>query len=306
MRTWWPSPDLRQTTRPASGLSVLPEGTSNSRFHVPAPRATAGEGTTRRACMRLVGRIGLRHVAGAAAISLAALAMGATPAVAADATVTVVHGIPATPVDVYVDGAAAIPNFQYETVTTTSLPGRRAHPRDPARRSRSGQLPDPLGQRRPGVGWQLLGGRASDRGGTARPEPLPEPDLPDARGPGRRHRAAHRSCSRRGCSGGRSDQCSRSHQPQEASLFVPAGTVSADVVLAGTSTVAIGPASLNLAAGTGTSCTPSVMLTLDTRCSRRRTRSAPAPRLRHIRCPRATAAARVRFRGGLSPSWVSD
>jgi hypothetical protein len=48
--------------------------------------------------------------------------MGATPAVAADATVTVVHGIPGTPVDVYVDGAAAIPNFRYETVTTTSLP----------------------------------------------------------------------------------------------------------------------------------------------------------------------------------------
>ena len=190
--------------------------------------------------MRLVGRIGLRHVAGAAAISLAALAMGATPAVAADATVTVVHGIPATPVDVYVDGAAAIPNFQYETVTTTSLPESehtleiRPAGADPA-------SSDPLGQRRPGVGWQLLGGRASDRGGTARPEPLPEPDLPDARGPGRRHRAAHRSCSRRGCSGGRSDRVPGLTNPNEASLFVPAGTVSADVVLAGTSTVAIGP-----------------------------------------------------------------
>ncbi len=38
--------------------------------------------------------------------------------------------------------------------------------------------------------------------------------------------------------------------PNEASLFVPAGAVTADVVLAGTSTVAIGPADLNLAAGT--------------------------------------------------------
>ncbi|MFW6719068.1 DUF4397 domain-containing protein [Streptomyces sp. MAR4 CNY-716] len=40
--------------------------------------------------------------------------------------------------------------------------------------------------------------------------------------------------------------------PNEKSLEVPAGTVSADVVLAGTDTVAIGPADLNLAEGTNT------------------------------------------------------
>ncbi|GAA2460136.1 DUF4397 domain-containing protein [Streptomyces macrosporus] len=40
--------------------------------------------------------------------------------------------------------------------------------------------------------------------------------------------------------------------PNEKSLEVPAGTVSADVVLAGTDTVAIGPADLNLAEGTTT------------------------------------------------------
>ncbi len=40
--------------------------------------------------------------------------------------------------------------------------------------------------------------------------------------------------------------------PTEASLTVPAGTISADVVLAGTSTVAIGPADLELAEGTNT------------------------------------------------------
>ena len=40
--------------------------------------------------------------------------------------------------------------------------------------------------------------------------------------------------------------------PNEASLTVPAGTVSADVVLAGTSTVAIGPADLTLAEGATT------------------------------------------------------
>ncbi|MGV9938546.1 DUF4397 domain-containing protein [Streptomyces sp. NPDC003401] len=40
--------------------------------------------------------------------------------------------------------------------------------------------------------------------------------------------------------------------PEEAEGEVPAGTVSADVVLAGTDTVAIGPAELNLAEGTST------------------------------------------------------
>lgn len=40
--------------------------------------------------------------------------------------------------------------------------------------------------------------------------------------------------------------------PNEKSLEVPAGTVNADVVLAGTDTVAIGPADLDLAEGTGT------------------------------------------------------
>ncbi|MFD5497623.1 DUF4397 domain-containing protein [Streptomyces sp. NPDC127091] len=40
--------------------------------------------------------------------------------------------------------------------------------------------------------------------------------------------------------------------PNEKSLEVPAGTVSADVVLAGTDTVVIGPADLDLAEGTGT------------------------------------------------------
>ncbi|MFC7574547.1 hypothetical protein ACFQX8_20650 [Klenkia terrae] len=40
--------------------------------------------------------------------------------------------------------------------------------------------------------------------------------------------------------------------PGEASLVTDAGTVSADVVLAGTDTVAIGPADLTLAEGTST------------------------------------------------------
>jgi hypothetical protein len=40
--------------------------------------------------------------------------------------------------------------------------------------------------------------------------------------------------------------------PDEATLTVPAGTIAADVVLAGTETVAIGPADLPLGEGTAT------------------------------------------------------
>lgn len=63
----------------------------------------------------------------AVALSLAvpAAALAATGASAADgnATVTVVHGIPNTPVDVYVDGSKALSDFTFKTVTKPlSLP----------------------------------------------------------------------------------------------------------------------------------------------------------------------------------------
>ena len=49
--------------------------------------------------------------------------------------------------DVYVDGAAAIPNFQYETVTTTSLPGRHLEirPPEPIRPAPRSSRPTPTG-----------------------------------------------------------------------------------------------------------------------------------------------------------------
>src|SRR4051812_38377152 len=39
-------------------------------------------------------------------------ALSATPALAASSQVSVVHGIPGTPVDVYVNGKKTLPNFQ--------------------------------------------------------------------------------------------------------------------------------------------------------------------------------------------------
>ena len=75
---------------------------------------------------RLITRLAL-----ALSLAVPVAALAATGASAADgnATVTVVHGIPDTPVDVYVDGSKALSDFTFKTVTKPiSLPGRR--PRD--------------------------------------------------------------------------------------------------------------------------------------------------------------------------------
>jgi len=71
-----------------------------------------------------VASLGLALVVGVGAFggsSLLSAAVAATPA--GMATVTVVHGIPNLPVDVYVDGKVALSNFQPETVSAPlSLP----------------------------------------------------------------------------------------------------------------------------------------------------------------------------------------
>lgn len=63
-----------------------------------------------------------------AVIGVGGVAMAAIPAGAAtaDATLTVVHGIPNTPVDVYVNGKEQLSDFQFKTVTQPlSLPPGR-------------------------------------------------------------------------------------------------------------------------------------------------------------------------------------
>jgi hypothetical protein len=59
----------------------------------------------------------------AALVAATALALPATAAAQEGATVTVVHGIPDTPVDVYADGERLLDDFQPETITDPlSLP----------------------------------------------------------------------------------------------------------------------------------------------------------------------------------------
>ncbi len=194
--------------------------------------------------------------AGATGAVSALLVLGASPAVAADtATVSVLHAVPNTPVDVYANGERLIDDFQPGTLTDPlELPAGdydlAIFPAD---------APD-------GSGTPLLSanGVAVPAGAnatvvahlTAEGQPALTPFVNDtsavAAGEGRvtvRHTAAAPAVDVR--AGGQVVVPGLTN-PNEASLTVPAGTVSADVVVAGTGTVAIGPADLTLQEGATT------------------------------------------------------
>src|SRR6478736_5735703 len=142
----------------------------------------------------------------AGSLAVAAALFGALPASAADpAEVYVVHGIPGLPVDVYVNGALTLDDFQPETV--------------------AGPLDLPAGS------YAIATISAGETRIVVR------------------HDAAAPAVDVRA---GGTVVLAGVTNPQEGVLNIPAGTVSADVVLAGTTTVAIGPASLNLAEGSAT------------------------------------------------------
>jgi hypothetical protein len=171
----------------------------------------------------------------------------------ANSQVSVVHGIPGQPVDVYVNGKKTIPDFQ---------PGKVAGP-----------LSLPAGQydialTKPGepVGEALLTvDDAEVPGGanislvahlSADGKPALTPFVNDTKklSPGQarlivRHTAAAPAVDVR--AGGKPVFKDLTN-PNEAKADVDAGTVSADVVLAGTTTVVLGPADLDLAEGTAT------------------------------------------------------
>jgi hypothetical protein len=172
---------------------------------------------------------------------------------AADSQVSVVHGIPAQPVDVYVNGEKTVPDFQ---------PGKVAGP-----------LTLPAGQydialTKPGdpIGDALLAvDDAEIPGGadislvahlSADGKPVLTPFVNDttrlAAGQARlivRHTAAAPAVDVR--AGGK-PVFEGLTNPDEAKADVDAGTVAADVVLAGTGTRVLGPADLDLAEGTAT------------------------------------------------------
>jgi len=199
----------------------------------------------------------LRHLAVTGAAALVAAAgvsvLAAEPAFAASSQVSVVHGIPGQPVDVYVNGKKTVPNFQ---------PGKIAGPLSLPEGSYDIALTKPgddLDQAILTVDNAKVPGGANislvahlTEGG----KPTLTPFVNDVSklDPGQarltvRHTAAAPAVDVR--AGGKPVFTGLTN-PKEAKADLPAGTVSADVVLAGTDTVALGPADLNLKEGTST------------------------------------------------------
>ena len=189
-----------------------------------------------------------------AAATLGAGLTGAMPAqAAATSKVSVVHGIPGQPVDVYVNGAKTLSNFQPLTVAgPLDLAAGKydiviVKPGDPVTSPiiKVDQATVPAG-----ANISLVAHLTADG------KPTLTPFVNDvskvAAGKARlvvRHTAAAPAVDVRA---GGQPVFKNLTNPNEAKADIAAGTVSADVVLAGTTTVAIPATDLALAEGTST------------------------------------------------------
>ena len=185
-----------------------------------------------------------------------ALLFAATPAGAAEnATVSILHGVPGVTVDVYANGEELLPDFAPGTLTDPlTLPagdydlaiypaGADPSSTEPAAKADDVAVPA-------GANATVVAHLTAD--GAPVLTPFVNDVSPVPAGQARvtvRHTAAAPAVDIR--AGGQVVAPGLTN-PDEASLEVPAGTISADVVLAGTGTVAIGPADLDLAEGTST------------------------------------------------------
>jgi len=190
----------------------------------------------------------------AGSIAIAAALLGASPAAAADtAEVYVVHGVPGLTVDVYVDGQRALDNFQPETVAgPLDLPAGSHAVAITAADATDASNPvlSATADLTAGNSYSLVAHLTADGNPTLTPYSNDISTVPAGRA--RlvvRHDAAAPAVDVRA---GGAVVLSDVTNPNQGGLTVPAGTVSADVVLAGTSTVAIGPADVTLTEGTAT------------------------------------------------------
>jgi LPXTG-motif cell wall-anchored protein len=192
-------------------------------------------------------------------IAAAAIAVGGTVALAAPAhaagtsKVSVVHGIPNTPVDVYVNGKKTLDNFAPATVAgPLDLPAGSydialTKPGDPP----TSPVFEVKGAKVPAdANISLVAHLTGDGKPTITPFANDTAKLPA--GKARltvRHTAAAPAVDVR--AGGKPAFPNLTN-PNEAKADLDAGTVNADVVLAGTSTVALGPVDVPLAEGAST------------------------------------------------------
>lgn len=189
--------------------------------------------------------------------ALALSAFGAAPAMAAegDSTVSVLHGVPGLTVDVYIDGAEAIADFEPGTLTDPMMLAAGSYD---IQVFADGDTPDSaepaieaMGVEVPASANLTLVAHLTEDGQPTLSAFANDTDPIDA-GQARltvRHLAAAPAVDIRA---GGDVLVEGLTNPDEASLETAAGTVSADVVLAGTEDIAIGPADVELAEGVNT------------------------------------------------------
>jgi hypothetical protein len=191
-----------------------------------------------------------------AALALLAVGLGAGPASAAGtATVSVLHAVPGVTVDVYANGQKLLSNFAPGTLTEPmSVPagsydlavfpaGSDPSSTQPAAEATGVSVPA-------GANATLVANLDAQGKPTLNAFVNDVSSVPAGKARVTvRHVAAAPAVDVRANG---TPVITGLTNPDEKTLVVPAGTVKADVVLAGTSTVAIGPADLTLGEGTTT------------------------------------------------------
>jgi hypothetical protein len=181
----------------------------------------------------------------------AVLGTGGQAAAADNASVSVVHGIPKTPVNVFVNGKLTLRNFQPGTVAgPLSLPAGSYEVKVfPASNTAGTGSPVISASADVPAGANVSLVAHLDTAGKPAITPFVNDVSRLAAGQARlvvRHTAAAPAVDVRA---GGSPVIRNLTNPQQRELTLPAGSVRADVVLAGTSTVVIGPATLDLDEG---------------------------------------------------------
>ena len=206
----------------------------------------------------------LARVLATTSIATGMVLMSATPGIAgastgsqakaSDAMVSVLHGVPGVTVDVYANGKELLPNFAPGTLTApVALPAGQYDLKvvKPGAGASGDAIIEAKGVTVPaGANITVVAHLGADG------KPMLTPYVNDttklAAGKARltvRHDAAAPAVDVRANG---TPAFKGLVNPKQAMADLAAGTISADVVLAGTSTVAIGPADLNLKAGTNT------------------------------------------------------
>ncbi|WP_425844368.1 DUF4397 domain-containing protein [Agrococcus sp. TSP3-2-1] len=198
-----------------------------------------------------------RKLAIGAGAALALATLGGAPAFAAegDSTVSVLHGVPGLTVDVFIDGDEAISDFAPGTLTDPMMLPAGSYDIQVFADGGTPDTAEPaieaMGVEVPANANLTLYAHLTEAGEPALAA-FANSTEPVAAGEARltvRHLAAAPAVDIRA---NETVVAPGLTNPNEASLVTTAGTVSADVVLAGTTDVAIGPAELELAEGVHT------------------------------------------------------